>query len=110
MTNVRAALRRASEEIEDVCETTPVSDEERLAGIAEQLRYLAEGDPRDPEALAFPDPGALDTIRDHLSDAIEEADGDAATRLERTRDEILLAISTLDDKLEKQRATRNEPG
>lgn len=108
--NVRACLRRASEEIEEICENVPVSEsvEKRLAGIAEQLRYLVDGDSTDPEALARPDPDSLDTIRDHLTDVISEVDEDTATHLERARDEVLLASSVLADRIEKERKIGNE--
>lgn len=111
-TNVRASLRRAYREIEDVCENAPVSesDEKRLAGIAEQLRYFAEGGSMDPEASASPDPDTLDTIRDHLVEVSSEAEGDVAAHLERVCDELLFAISVLYERLEKQRRMENEPG
>lgn len=101
---VRTSLLRASEEIEDICEHNPVAEstEKRLAGIAEQLRYLAEGDPSDPEAMARPDPDSLDTIRDNITDLIAEVDDETATRLNRSRDEVLVAISVLSDRIEKE--------
>lgn len=111
-TNVRTSLRRAYEGIEDVCENVPVpeSDEKRLAGIAEQLRYYAEGGSMDPEASASPDPDTLDTIRDHLVEVSSEAEGDVGTHLERVCDELLVAISVLNERLEKQRRMENETG
>lgn len=105
---VRGSLRQAAEEIQDICETAPLADEteDRLAGIAEQLDYLVEGDPTDPEALAGPDPDTLDTIRDQLAVVVAESEGDTATRLERARDEVLHALSVLDDQVARQRHER----
>ena len=100
---VRANLRDAYQEIEGCCETGDVTNEGQLRGIARQLRYLAEGGQADPEALAFPDPGALETMGDQLADVIDTVQGDAETRLRRARDNILLAVAKLDDSLENQR-------
>lgn len=103
--NVRGCLRRAYEEIEGICDDPQVAEDHKqgLTGIAEQLRYYVEGDWRDPEVLVHPDPGTLDTIRDHLTEIEAETEGDAATRLGRAREEVLLAISVLEDRRKKQR-------
>lgn len=114
--NVRVCLSRASEEIEDVCETEPLSEsiKKLLQGTAIQLRYLAEGgDPLDPETPIRPDPDNLDTIRNRLVDIAVDPDDAAidentAIRLERACDEILLAIAILDDRTEKERQLRTE--
>lgn len=103
---VRANLRRACKEIEDTCEDLSLSDEEYLRKIVEQLRYLNGVDRQDPEALAFPDPDSLDTIVENLGDVISDVEGDAAVRLERAREELLLAISMLKDRLERQHETK----
>lgn len=102
---VRGCLRRAANEIEGVCEYDQVdeSDENRLKGIMEQLRYHLNGDREDPEAVVSPDPNALETIATRLGEVVTSTDGDVAARLSRARDEVFLAMSLLDDRLEKQR-------
>lgn len=109
--SVEGRLRRASEDLADICETVELPDvtEQRLRGKAEQLRYLADADPVDPEAVANPDPDSLDTIREHLTAAMDEVDEDTAVRLERVCGEVLGAISILVERREKQRHVRDEP-
>lgn len=102
--DVREPLRDAYQEIEGCCEQGDLDNEDWLRGIARQLHHFVDGDTTDPEALAFPDPGALDTIAEHLAEAIDDADGDTRMRLRRARDNILLAVAKLEDSLEKQRS------
>lgn len=106
--NVRATLRRGCDELDRAGELADDAAADRVAGIEEQLRYVADGSTVDPEALVFPDPDALDTIQDTLADLIDEADDEAQLHLERARDELLQAISTLEDELEKQGASASE--
>lgn len=113
--DVRGCLRRACEEIEAARDTGGIAaaHEQRLTGIARQLRYHVEGgraDRLDPEAVAYPDPGALDTIGDLLDEVGTEAEGDVAAGVARAREEVRRAVSTLDDGLANQRGRRPGPG
>lgn len=101
--DVRENLRAAAAELEDLCEAHDPNDADWLLGIASHLRYLAEGDRTDPEALVFPDPAAIDSIGEQLGEAITEAQGDVRTRLRRARDDVLLVVAKLEDSLENQR-------
>lgn len=102
--NIRTHLKQASEEVEHVCGTAAVSDvEDQLTGIAEQLRYVAEGDVDDPEALAIPERGALDTIQSRITEVIDRTENEeVAACLSRARQQLLLVIMTLDDQWKRQ--------
>lgn len=103
--DVRPTLQQVCADLEQAGETAAADRVSRLAGIEEQLRHVADGPTEDPEALAFPDPQALDTIHENLAALAEEADEETAIHLRRARDGLLRAIATLEDELAKQRDT-----
>lgn len=98
--SVRKQLQQVSEEINSACEETITADaEEYLAGIVRLLDYYVEGDVTDPEAHAYPPPGALDTIQYRLTEVIEEIDDPAARHLQNARTQLLEVIMVLDERL-----------
>lgn len=98
--SVRKHFRQASEEIESACESTTGADtEEYLTGIVSMLDYYVEGDIADPEAHAYPQPGALDTIQRRLTEIIDESDDATAEYLKNARTHLLAAIMMLDRRL-----------
>lgn len=100
--NVRESLRRAHAALERVRDEHP-SVAAPLAGIAEQLEYAVEGGAVEPEAVVAVERGALDTIQRRLDEVIVESDQEAvAARLQEAREEILLAIVTLEDEWKGQ--------
>lgn len=102
--NIRPALRRAAEEVHGVRESPSTPEVcDRLSGIELQLRHVCDRETIDPEAVAYPDPGALDTIDEHLAEIIEDTDDEAVCEnLERACEEIQAAVEVLDQTLERQ--------
>lgn len=105
---IRTNLRRACEEIEYVCEAEPLPASDRLRGIAEQLRYHADGGWADPEAVVMPDPGVIESIRTHLVDITEDLEGeiDVTMHLDRACDELLVTAVKLSESRERHRGAR----
>lgn len=105
---IRTNLRRACEEIEYVCEVESLPAGDRLRGIAEQLRYHADGEWSDPEAVVIPDPEVIESIRTHLVDITEELEGesDVTMHLDRACDELLVTAVKLSESREGPRAAR----
>lgn len=98
--SIRTELRRAAEEIDAACEKTTAADtEEYLTGIVRLLDYYVDVDDIDPEAHAYPPPGALDTIQSRISEVIEETDDPVTEHLQNARSRILEVIMTLDRRL-----------
>lgn len=98
--SVRKQLRRASEEIDCACdETAEAGAEEYLTGIVQLLDYHVEGDVTDPEAHAYPPPGALDTVQYRLTEVIDETDDPAAEHLQNARAQLQEVIRSLDGRL-----------
>lgn len=106
---IRTNLRRACEEIEYVCEAEPFPAVDRLRGIAKQLRYHADGEWSDPEALVMPDPEVIESIRTHLIDITDEleTETDMAMHLDRACDELLVTVVKLNESRERPRAARS---
>lgn len=101
---VRKCLREASESIQraaDAAESPGVTA--RLTGIADQLHYHVEGDPRDPEATATPRPDTLDTIQSTIGEITDDVDdSDVTDHLQDAQQQLVLTIVTLDDWRQKQ--------
>lgn len=98
-------LRRASEELEAACETT-TGEEEYLRTIKGMLDHYVDGSDDDPEAHAYPQPGALDSVQSRITDVIEEIDDEsAAEHLRNARSHLLEVILSLDDRLHEGRET-----
>lgn len=103
--SVRKQLGRASDEIDSACEeTTAAEAEEYLTGIVQLLDHYADGTVTDPEAKAFPPPGALDTIQHRLTEVMEETDDPAAEHLRNARGQLIEVILVLDERLNEGRS------
>lgn len=104
--SVHEQLSRASAEIEAACEASTAADSEAyLTGIVRLLDYYVAGDFDDPEAHAYPQPGALDTIQYRLAEVVEELDDPAAEHLQNARSQLLELIVALDGRLTEGRPT-----
>ena len=100
--NLRKTLRAAYEEVDRVCAEHP-DVERQLGGICEQLRYAVEGGSTEPEAVVALERGALDTIQRRIADVVDGIDDPAVVEpLRRAREQILLAVVTLEDQWKKQ--------
>lgn len=104
VTSVRGHLLTAAEELDAACEELTDADcEEYLTGIEQMLHHYAEGNVTDPEARAYPPPGALDTIQHRLTEVLEELDDPAAAHLRSARAQLIEVILTLDERLNEGR-------
>jgi hypothetical protein len=108
VTSVRSHLRTAAEEVDLAREELTATDaEEYLTGIVRLLDHYADGNVTDPEAKAYPPPGALDTIQRRLTEVIETTDDPAAAHLRNARAQLIEVILALDERLHEGRpATR----
>lgn len=96
----RKPLRNAVEEIDSACEKC---DDEgvdgRLSGVATQLEYYLEGNTTDPEALAYPPPGAIETIQQRLEDVADRTEDPAAEHVRNAWSHLDVVVPALQDRL-----------
>lgn len=101
--SVRTHLKKALAEVEQASQNAAGPGvEQQLAGIAEVLN-VSEEPSLSPEAMIYPERGALDTIQRRIGEIVDETDDDAVVEhLERAKREILLVIVTLDEQWKNQ--------
>lgn len=79
------------------------ADEAFIEAVEDQLEYYLGCDTTDPEAHAYPPPGALETVLDRLAPVAERADDPAAEHLRHARDRLSTVVSGLEDRLREGR-------